>query len=97
MFYNTDSSLLNSVYTGFKKLGYKPAFIKNHSKDKFGDEHRFNKFCIGLFTADVKRFYEEVGFGNFKNNLKYSSWVKNGRVPNNSEIKDAVAGIRTRV
>ncbi|MBI2507499.1 hypothetical protein HYV89_00940 [Candidatus Woesearchaeota archaeon] len=81
VFYNSDYSLIKSVFDGLRLLGYNP---------KICYEKR-GKYHVDLFTEDSRRFVEKIGFSSPKNKLKYGFWLKNGRVPKNSEITNAVA------
>src|SRR3989338_1819639 len=88
VFYNSDLVLINSLKKALNKLGYHPKL----TREKRG------RFHLDLFTEDSKKYYKEIGFSNPKNNIKFKQWLKNKRVPNNSEIKNEIARaeIRTR-
>lgn len=87
VFYNSDILLISSLKKAFNLLGYNPKI----SREKRG------RFHLDLFTEDSKKYYDEIGFSNAKNNIKFKQWLKDGRIPNNSEIKKEIAVAEIRI
>lgn len=81
-FTNKSFSLIQSLYLALKQLGYKPCTTIDH-KEK-------NTFAIYLFSNDVKKYFNEVGSSNPKNQIKFKQWIEAGVVPLNSEIEKNV-------
>ena len=77
VFYNNDLNLIKSLHKALNLLGYGPKI----TREKRGAYH------LNLFTEDSKKYFKEIGFNNPKNIIKFKHWLKNGRIPNNSEIK----------
>jgi hypothetical protein len=89
VFNNNEFSLINSLFKALTFLGYKPKI----SKEKV----RQGKYKLYLFTEDSKKYYEEIGFNNPKNNIKFEHWLKYGNIPNHSEIEDIMTEIREKI
>jgi intein/homing endonuclease len=69
----TIKSLRESVYEGLNELGIKGGL--------------FDKGIMLYSSEKVKKFYEIVGFSNFKNQYKYEAFVKTGKVPSAKEVE----------
>ncbi|MFC1649005.1 hypothetical protein ACFL1B_06150, partial [Nanoarchaeota archaeon] len=81
-FTNKSLSLINSLEKALIHLGFKPAIVYNKKRDIYN---------IYLFTEDVKKYFEEIGSNNPKNNIKFQKWLENGVMPLNSEIKHIIS------
>ena len=81
-FTNKSHSMVWSLYKALTQLKYRPSITVDH-KEK-------NTLAIYLFDKDVKKYFEEVGSNNPKNNIKFNNWIENGVVPLNKEIENQV-------
>lgn len=77
-FTNKSRNLIKSLALALEKLGYNPRITINHK--------RRNILTLYLFSYDVKKYFEEIGSSNLKNQIKFEKWIKEGIVPLNREL-----------
>ena len=77
-FTNKSLFIIDSLELALIQLGFKPARTIDH-KEK-------NTRALYLFSNDVKKYFEEIGSNNPKNQLKFKNWIKTGIVPLNKDI-----------
>ncbi|MBI2129670.1 LAGLIDADG family homing endonuclease [Candidatus Woesearchaeota archaeon] len=81
-FTNKSYSLIQSLRNALIQLGFKPSQITINHKER-------NTLELYLFDRDVRLYFKEIGSSNPKNNLKFETWVKEGKVPLNKEMTNA--------
>ncbi len=81
-FTNKSITVVNSLQKALIHLGFKPARTIDH-KEK-------NTYALYLFTNDVKKYFQEIGSNNPKNQIKFKRWTETGIVPLNTEIEKEV-------
>ncbi|MEK6932799.1 MAG: LAGLIDADG family homing endonuclease [Nanoarchaeota archaeon] len=74
----TIKSLRNSVHKGLKVLGINGGI--------------FNKGIMIYGTDKIDKFYNIIGFSNFKNAYKYEKFKKTGKVPSSKEVEMFIRG-----
>jgi DNA-binding transcriptional regulator WhiA len=81
-FTNKSTSIVDSLFTALTQFGYRPARTIDHKEKK--------THALYLFSKDVKKYFDEIGSSNPKNQLKFRKWIENGIVPLNIEIEEEV-------
>jgi len=82
-FTNKSKTLIYSLHKALKKLGFNPSNITINHKEK-------NTHALYLFNKDVKKYFNEIGSNNPKNQIKFNYWIQKGKVPLNFEIEKEV-------
>ncbi len=81
-FANRSESLVESLQRALEYLGYTPSISYREPRDTYN---------VYLFGEEVEKYLEEIGSSNPKNQVKYSLWQEEGKMPLNSEIENYVA------
>ena len=77
-FTNKCYPLIVSLKSALGSLDYKPSITVNK---------RRRIYTLYLFGNEIKKYFQEIGFSNPKNQIKFKQWISTGVVPANSEIK----------
>lgn len=78
-FHSKTRSLAESVSGAFRRLGYRPS-LSNGKR----------LFTAAIFSADVRKYFREIGSHNMKNILKYHFWKKQGTIPKQDVIARSI-------
>ena len=81
-FTNKSAAIVDSLQCALLQLGFKPVRTMDH-KEK-------NTHALYLFSSDVKKYFDEIGSSNPKNQLKFKKWIENGAIPLNIEIEEEI-------